>query len=444
MVARERFTSRFRFLMVVTGSVVGLGNIWSFPTQTATNGGIIYVGVYFLMALFLAYPVLMVEMIIGRYTGANILTALQSTARGRASRFFAGMIGFSANLAALMVLAFYCIVAGTLLSWMAASFFSMFDIHIDWLHDSSLRRNVLFAGLFMLAAILISGQGLVRGLERWSVRLMPGLLILLLIMAAYVLSEPGSQEGLKAYLSPDVSHLYSADIYISAMGQAFFSLSLGIGIMVIYGSYLQPEFNLPKLGLGIILIDTVAALLAGLVILPALYVAYYQGINVFDGGVLVGGMELVFGIMPKIFDGLGAWGAVVAFSFYGMLSVAALTSAISALEVPVSYACERMYFDRWLSVIIMAGLAFCFTCLILFNIRWLFEGVHFLTTSVLEPAVGLACCLFLGWVWRRDQLLEAVASENADFAESLFWRLWPSYVRFICPVLIVLVLFNKW
>ncbi len=439
MSSREQFSSKTGFVMAAAGSAIGLGNIWGFPTQTASNGGAAFVVVYFSMALFLAYPALMAELIIGRYARANMVTALRLISPGAASKAIATGVGFTGVIIASLILSFYAIVAGWMVAFLLESITSTIglDSVSSWLTTFSFERNMIFMALFMTLTMSIVASGVEGGIEKWSTRLMPMLIVILISLIIYVTTQEGASEGLEIYLVPDFSQINPA-LIIDAMGQAFFSLSLGVGTMLIYGSYLGKDESLPKLGAAVTLIDASIAFTAGLLIIPAIYVAKYNGAEVFsDSGLLIAGPDLIFQVLPSLFSSMGSAGLLVAFAFFSLMTIASLTSSISMLEVPVALAAEETSSGRVKATIVIGSIVFGISSIILVNFELLFDFVINLTTVYSQPLLGVMLCIFAGWVWHRNTLLKEIQSGHPDIEKSLFWKIWPHYVRFVCPVLIL-------
>ncbi len=443
---RGEFSSRLGFVLAASGSAVGLGNIWGFPTQVASNGGGAFLLVYLLLTFFLAYPALMAELVIGRFAKANSVAAIRKLSNSSATHSFASVTGYFGLATVSLILAFYGVVAG----WMMANLLAAItrvagqqELTV-WLGTNSIARDILCAAVFVLLTIAIICAGVVKGIERWSTRLMPSLLIILVCLAGYVMTLEGADEGLRAYLIPDFSAIMEPDLIVSAMGQAFFSLSIGAGSMLIYGSYISKQSNLPRMGLAVALIDVGIAVLAGLLILPAVYVAQANGVAIFDSaGGLVGGPAMIFSILPNLFESMGVAGNFVAVAFFALLTIAALTSSISMLEVPVSYAVEHHRMPRVRATWLIACCTFSISVLIVINLDWLLDLVVAIVTQYMQPLVALAYLIFVGWIWRRNQLLQELKSGCPDLENSWFWRLWPFYVRFICPVGIVVIFIHS-
>lgn len=439
MASREQFSSNTGFVMAAAGSAIGLGNIWGFPTQTASNGGAAFVLAYFVLAFCLAYPALMAELIIGRHARANVVTALRGISTGPVTYKLGSFVGYYGVIVASLILSFYAIIAGWMLSYLLESITTMFGWPEagQWLTEFGFERNLISMAVFMLLTMAIIARGVAAGIEKWSTRLMPMLLVLLLVLIAYVLMQEGAAEGLRVYLLPDIS-LINPSLIVSAMGQAFFSLSLGVGTMLIYGSYLGEKESLPKLGAAVTLVDAGIAFIAGLLIIPAIYVAKQYGADIFtESGDLIAGPNLIFQVLPVLFDSMGGVGLWVAFAFFLLMSIASLTSSISMLEVPVSLAAEETPATRAQATLLIGSVIFIVSTLILLNFESLFGFVIDLTTVYSQPLLGVAMCLFVGWIWHRNNLLQEIQKGHTDIEKTLFWKIWPAYVKFFCPVLIL-------
>ena len=443
--ARGEFTSRFGFLMAASGSAVGLGNIWGFPTNAASNGGAAFLFTYLILAFALAYPALMAELIIGRHARANAVTALRAISTGGKTRLAALLVGFTGIVTVSFILSFYAIVSG----WMIAFFFEPLSRLLgmeglsNWLTTDAVVRNSLFMVLFMMLTVYIISAGVKEGIEKWASRLMPSLIVILILLIVYVLTLPGAMDGLRAYLIPDFSLIADPSLLVDAMGQAFFSLSLGVGTMLIYGSYINKQENLPTIGSLVALLDVGIAVLAGLLIIPAMYVALNNGVEIYDAaGGLIAGPGLIVSVLPALFDTMGAIGVFVAFAFFALMTIASLTSSISMLEVPVAYGVEHHGLERRRAAAIIGSIITVIALIIVFNFDPLFDLVVTVTTEISQPLLGLAFCIFVAWIWQRNEILEEIKSGCPDAESGLFWKIWPLYVKFICPVAILVVYFQ--
>ncbi len=439
---RGEFSSRFGFIMAAAGSAVGLGNIWGFPTQAASNGGAAFLLIYLFLAFSLAYPALMAELIIGRHAHANAVKALQAIAPGPTTRQVGTVTGVIGFITASFILSFYAIIAG----WMIAHALSALA-HIagvtslaNWLVEFSMLRNVVFMGLFMGVTVGIINGGVHDGIERWSSRLMPMLLITLVLLVVYVMTLDGAMEGLKVYLLPDFKAAVTPQLIISALGSAFFSLSLGVGTMLVYGSYISDKENLPTLGGIVTVVDISIAVVAGFLVLPAMYVALHNGVEIFTAsGVLISEETLIFTVLPALFETMGMAGMVVSLAFFTLMTIAALTSSISMLEVPVAYAIESRGMSRQRGVLIIGAIIASISLVILLSFETLFGAVVDITTRYSQPLLGFMYCLFCGWLWHRNSILEELRKGAPDIEQGLFWKIWPPYIRFVCPAVILVI-----
>lgn len=442
MSARGQFSSRLGFIMAAAGAAVGLGNIWGFPTQVAENGGAAFVIVYLILTMILAYPVLMAEINIGRYAQSNMIDAMQSISESQSAKKLGKASGWWGLGVVCFILSFYSIIAG----WMIAHFFQSLSLIVgwtalaDWLVTFSIERNIVFSIAFSLLTILIISRGVTDGIEKWSSRLMPVLFILIVSMIAYVATLEGAAEGWRVYAVPDFSKILQPSLLVSAMGQAFFSLSLGVGTMLIYGSYISKKENLVSLGFSVALVDSGIAILAGMLIIPAMYVALHNGVTIFDeSGVLIDGDQLIFTVIPALFNTMGEAGNYVSAAFFLLMSIAALTSSISMLEVPVAYSLERRPGSRKIRTLAIGLGILLLSIIVIFNFEALFGFIVKITTVYSQPLISLIMCVYVGWVWHRNKLLEELKQGNELIESSWFWRVWPYYVKFVCPIIIALM-----
>jgi len=441
---RSEFSSRFGFLMAAAGSAVGLGNIWGFPTQTAQNGGGAFVLVYLFLTFALAYPVLMAELLIGRHGRTHIMGSLDKISGATKARKASIFVSIYALIVVSLILSFYSIVAGWMLTAFADPVARLmgFNEAAQWLTTFSLERN-LVAGLgFLALTVFVINRGVKEGIEAWSSRLMPIMILIIIGLIGYVFTLDGASEGLSVYITPDFSRVFDPELIINALGQAFFSLSLGVGTMMIYGSYINSKENMVNLGAQVALLDTFIAVLAGLLIIPAMYVAQHNGIPIFrEDGSMYSGDTLVFDVLPKLFATLGSAELPITIAFFALMSIAALTSSISMLEVPVAFVSEndRFHTPRNKAAYMIALLVAAIVIAILFNFNDLFGLVISFTTEISQPLIGVIFCIYAGWIWNRDSVLKELASGNPDVGNSLFWKIWPHYIRFVCPVLLLVM-----
>ena len=446
MSARGQFSSRLGFVIAAAGSAVGLGNIWGFPSQVAGNGGAAFVLVYLILTFLLAYPILMAELVIGRHAQSNMVNALKGISTNSFSRFVGQFTGFWGLTAVSLILSFYAIVAGWMMAFGLESVTAIagMDEASKWLTDMSLSRNLIFTFVFFLLTILIVCRGVADGIEKWSTRLMPMLIFLIVALIVYVSTQDGAGDGWRAFLVPDFSKILSPDLLVDAMGQAFFSLSLGVGTMLIYGSYVSKKENIATLGASVALVDIGIAIMAGMLIIPAMYVALNNGVVIFDeAGKLIAEDRLIFTVIPSLFDSMGGIGNWISLVFFLLMTIAAVTSSISMLEVPVAYTVENTSLSRYKAAWLIGAIILAISTLIIFNFGALFGLVITATTKYSQPLIGLLLCFFAGWVWHRNSLLEELKQGCDEMENTLFWKIWPNYVKFVCPVFILIMFYQK-
>ena len=439
---RGEFSSKFGFLMAASGSAVGLGNIWGFPTNAASNGGAAFLFTYLVLVFLLAYPALMAELIIGRHAKANAVTALQGLSRNRGTYLLGTLVGFVGIITVSLILSFYTVVSGWMMAFLVEPFAAVagFQSFANWLTTDGVARDSCFVLLFLGLTVYVISAGVKEGIEKWASRLMPSLILILLLLIVYVVTLPGASEGPRAYLVPDFSAIANPYLIINALGQAFFSLSLGAGTMLIYGSYVSKRENLPQLGSMVALLDVGIAFLAGMLILPAMYVAQANGVAIYDdAGGLIAGPGLILSVLPALFDSMGGIGIPVTLAFFLLMTIASLTSSISMLEVPVAYAVENHQVERRKATLIVAVLVAGVCLMIVTNFGVLFDLVVTVTTEWSQPLGGLFFCVFVAWIWNRNGLLQEISQGFPEVENSLFWKIWPFYVKFICPVAILMV-----
>lgn len=437
---RGEFSTRLGFIMAAAGSAIGLGNIWGFPGQTAENGGAAFVLVYVVLSFIIAYPVFMAELTIGRYSRSNIVGAFGKIDGGSKFKF----VGYAGVTAATLIYGFYAIIAGWMLSYVFQAIFLIFGLTdlAAWAIDGgSLSRNITFLAIFGLLTMYIVNGGVKEGIEKWSARLMPLLIFILVVMIIYVCMQDGAMKGLAFYLNPDFSKITDSDLILSALGQAFFSLSLGVGTMLVYGSYIKKEENLPTIGALVTLADVGIAFLAGFLIIPAMFVAQTNGVEIYAAdGSLIAGANIAFQVLPGLFDTFGMAGPFLSLVFFSLMTIAALTSSISMLEVPVSHAVDDLKMERTKSTYLFGfGIMALSAIIVSFD---LIDLVVTIATQYMQPLIGLFLSIFVGWIMHRNVVLEELKQGYPEVEHSFFFKVWPWFIRIICPVLI-LVIFIK-
>lgn len=437
---RGNWNSKLGFVLAAAGSAVGLGNIWKFPNVVADNGGAAFLFIYIICCFAVGYPVMIAELTIGRRTGKNPVGAFKSLSKNK----FYPLIGAWGILCGIMILAFYNVVAGWTFSFILeeiAYFFGLTHLVTFFSDLGHGPQNAVFSLLFMGATVSIIMGGVSNGIEKATKTMMPILLSILIIMIIYVFTQNGSVEGLQQYLIPDFSKI-NAELVFSAMGQAFFSLSLGMGAMITYGSYLNKKQNIPEAAAYVVLADFVVAFLAGLLIIPALFVAQAHGIQIFQKGSLVSSVGLVFQVLPTLFHSMNHWiGLVFGVTFFILLSMAALTSTISLLEVPVAYAIDEHAIPRKKAALFVGGGIVLISVFISFDIKWI-DILSTIFNNIGLPLGGLLISLFLGYVWKTENALLEMKEGYVVVENSLFGKIWPYFIKYISPLLIGIVFYN--
>ena len=439
--SRGEWSSKIGFILAAAGSAIGLGNIWRFPYVAGENGGAAFVLVYVLFVIVIGLPYMFAELALGRSTQKNPVGAIEAIKPGSLWK----SVGYLGVLTGVGILSFYGVIAG----WTFGYIFKMLmgnPAGFSEFISNAFLVSVLFA-LFLFITTLIVYGGVSGGIERWSKILMPVLFILLIGLIIYSVSLQGAGKGLSFYLKPDLTRITGRTL-LAALGQAFFSLSLGMGLMITYGSYVSKKENLVTSGIYIALFDTLIAFMAGLIIFPALFSMGHSP---------SAGPTLVFVVLPELFSMMPG-GFIVGAFFFLLLSVAALTSTISLLEVPVAFMVDEHKAPRKK---IVWGVAF-FTFIIglpsalsqgasdfFTNFGWLprrLTSADFLShMSFLFGDFSLALgafllSIFVGWVWGAHKAADELEEGAAGFARTR--GLWIFMIRYFIPVIIFIILLN--
>lgn len=440
---RDTFGSKFGVIAAAAGSAVGLGNIWKFPYIAGIYGGAAFLFVYLAFILAIGLPVMLSELIIGRSSKRNAFGAFKVLAPGTPWRYI-GILGVSA---AFLILSFYGVVAGWSLQYIWLSlqngFVTKSPEEIDSLFSTLIAspiRPVALQLLFMLLTGAIVIVGIKKGIEKYNKILMPILVLILLALCVKSVSLEGAKAGLLFLFKPDFSKL-TGDGVLSALGHAFFTLSLGMGTLITYGSYINKDNNLVHTVIEVTIADTVIAILAGVAIFPAVFAF---GIEPSEGP------GLIFVTLPNVFHQMPG-GYVFAILFFVLLSVAALTSSISILEVVVAYFIEEFKMKRKaatvLATVLIASLGvLCslsmgvFSSYTLFGLN-LFDLMDWISANLLLPVGGMFIAIFIGWFFGRKKVKAEIAmgGKLSDIMLSGFMFL----VKFIAPIAIAIVLLYK-
>lgn len=443
---RGSFGSKIGIILATAGSAVGLGNVWRFPYMTGENGGAAFILVYIVFIFLLGLPGMVNEFIIGRHSASNAARAYHKMSRGRPWRGV-GLLGI---LCSTIILGFYSVVAGWCLQYLYASIAGQLSGDADYVRSyfqefsSSLLRPILWSVGFVLLTHLVIIRGVKKGIERISKLLMPTLFVLLIILVISSCMLPGAMAGVEFLFKPDFSKITS-DVILAALGQSFFSLSLGTACLCTYASYFGRETNLLKSAVQISIIDTIIAILAGLMIFPA---AFSVGVSPDSGP------SLVFITLPNVFQqafaSMPIVGYVISILFYALLAVAALTSTISMHEIGTAYFHEELKRPRvqaaWIvtvgaCVIGMLSSMSCGACNLRLLGMSLMDFFDCITAQYMMPIGALLTSLYIGWGART-----AVVNREFTNCGTVYRRLFPVYlfmVRFICPILIAIVFLNQ-
>lgn len=447
---REQWGSRMGFILAAAGSAIGLGNIWRFPFKTGENGGAAFVILYLACIALICLPYLFAELALGRNSQKNPVGAIEAIKK----RTPWTLVGGLCVLTGVFILSYYGVVAGWAFGYIfkgllapavdSGVFFGSFI--------ADPVRVVPLLAFFMLLTIGVVAGGVEQGIERWAKVLMPILLVLMLVVIFRSVTLPGAGAGLDFYLNPDFSKI-DGTVIVEALGQAFFSLSLGMGAMITYGSYLPKRENLIVAGGYVALFDTAIALMAGLMIFPAVFAT---GQNPAEGP------ALIFVVLPQVFDAMPL-GSFIGTVFFILLSIAALTSTVSLLEVVVSYFVDETSFSRKKAVWVVGVFTFLFgipSALsqggvgVLSDMSWLpgsqvfgdspgFLDIMDFIWGNLSLAIGaLLLSIFVGWVWGADNAIDELQQGADGGFTGALPKLWSVFLKYVCPLIIVVILAN--
>ncbi|RBI64204.1 sodium-dependent transporter [halophilic archaeon] len=443
MAQRETWTTRLGFILAAVGSAVGLGNIWGFPFQAGRNGGAAFLLVYLVVVLLVGLPAMLMEFVVGRRSKKNPVDAFRELGYG--SWTFAGAL---TAFIAFWILSFYSVVGGWVIRYLVGSvtgaYFGGTEVGNYFLSIAMGPDAVAFHALFMLLSVGIVALGVSDGIERATKLMVPSVVVLLVGIAVWAATLTNAGAGYDFYLSPDLGEVQWGTVIPYAVGQAFFTLSLGMGAMITYASYLGEDDSLPADGGIIVVLNTLVGVLAGFVVFPVLF-HYDPSIDLSGAG----GSGTAFTTLSSAFAGLGGVGRVLASVFFFVLLIAALSSSISLLEVVTSYVLDNTDYERS-SVSVGAGSAvFLFGLPAALGLNWLglqnASGIDTLTWyndiayNLLLPLSVLAVAVFVGWVYGRDALDEIRRGSGTANWFDVTW-LW--FVRLVVPagILFTLVL----
>ncbi|MBQ8763553.1 MAG: sodium-dependent transporter [Clostridia bacterium] len=437
---RSSFTGKIGFVLAAAGSAVGLGNIWRFPYLAAKYGGGIFLLVYLILAVTFGFALMCAEIALGRKTGKSAIEAFSSLNKKYS------FVGVLASVIPAMILPYYSVIGGWVTKYLTV--FTMGGVHeaaADGYFESFIAKPfepigwfLLFIGLTALVVLF----GVEKGVEKVSKIMMPVLVVLTVFIAGYSVFMPGAMEGVKYYLTPDFSK-FSATTVLSAMGQLFYSMSLAMGIMITYGSYMKKDVNLEKSVRQIEIFDTGIAFLAGLMIIPAVF-AFSGG----DETALGKGPGLMFITLPKVFESMKG-GTFIGALFFLLVLFAALTSSISLMETVVSIVRDKLGWSRKVTCIAVfvfsivlglpSSLGFGVWSGISLNGMSILDMFDFASNSILMPIVALLTCIFVGYVIKPKCLIEEIELTGEFKSKTLFTIV----IKYVAPVCIILILISS-
>lgn len=434
------WSSRFAFVLAATGSAVGLGNIWKFPYITGENGGGAFVLVYLCCVLLIGIPIMMAESMLGRKTRKNPINAMQQLTQEANADPHWHYLGWMGVIAGFFILSYYSVIAGWSIAYIFKAFFGAFsggDAKDMQELFATFTGSPLSLGfwhtLFMVLTMAIVSRGVQSGLEKTVRLLMPGLFVLLMLLVGYAMTTGAYDRGIDFLFKPDFSKI-DANAILTAMGHAFFTLSLGMGAIMAYGAYLPSGISIAKTSLIVAAADTTVALLAGIAIFPV----------VFANNLEVGaGPGLIFQTLPIAFGNMtGGW--LVGVLFFIMLAFAALTSAISLIEPAVAWLVEEHNFERrkaclysgfatWL-LGMGTVLSFNSWAALKFFDKTIFQLLDYLTANLMLPIGGFCIAIFAGWIMSTEH-----SADELGLSHSMFYKIWQILVRYISPAAVFLV-----
>jgi neurotransmitter:Na+ symporter, NSS family len=439
---RENWGSKLGFILAAAGSAIGLGNIWRFPYVLGENGGFAFLLIYLICVVFIGLPIMGAEMVIGRGSGRNPFGAFKALLP-KSAWWIVGAVGI---LTGFIILSYYNVVAGWTLYYLFKSVTGMVSsfttaeaaetVFNTFVSNSGLV--VFFQFLFTLLGIFVVSQGVKGGIERYSKILMPTLFVLLILLIGRSVTLPGAGAGLAFLFSPDFSKL-NMDVILMAMGQAFYSLSLGMGVMITYGSYLNRKTNIFSSSVTVAGLDAGIAVLAGIAIFPAVFAMGMEPSS---------GEGLTYQVLPVVFAQLPL-SNVLSSLFFLLLTIAAITSAISLLEVMVSFATDELHWTRARATIIMAAIAFllgvpsalsfgAWSEVTVFGLSF-FKLADYVTANIMLPVGGILISVFAGWAWGKAVKEEILTGSG----QVMLYKVWLWGVRIIAPIAVgTILVFN--
>lgn len=444
---RGNFGSRLGIILATAGSAVGLGNIWRFPTEVGRNGGAAFILLYLCCVFFFAMPVMVSEFIVGRRSKSNTIGAYRVLSPGKPWV----VIGYMGVLGGVLILSFYSVVAGWTLHYTVDSFRNVLSADLDFaavFNDFVTHpwKPLVYQYVFLFMTHFVVARGVESGIERFSKMMMPTLFLLILVLTGFSLCMPGAADGLTFLLKPDFSKV-TTSVVLSAMGQAFFSLSVGVGCLATYASYFKSDTRLVKSAFSVCFIDSMVAILSGFIIFPAAFSV--AGVEVDAGPGLVyitlpHVFNMAFGSMPVV-------GYVFSGMFYVLLLLAAITSTISMHEIATAFITENFKLPRKSSAVIVTSICLLLgtACSLSFGV-WsevklfgmgFFDLFDFVTAKYMMPLGGLLITLFVGWYLNQKIVRDELTNEGTLQVRSYRFLLF--LIRWVAPVGVVIIFLNE-
>ncbi|WP_300375980.1 sodium-dependent transporter [Henriciella sp.] len=432
----ETWGSKFGFIMAAVGSSVGLGNFWRFPYTAGENGGGAFIVIYLVSVAFVGLPLLMAEYSMGRKSGMSAIEGVQSLARAEGKSLNWGIVGWVGTLTATFILSFYLVIS----AWLMAFTFQALGGNFTGMDAASSGTNfnntigqgehplvskwymLLLLGIFIAANIFVVGRGVKGGIERAATILMPAFFIMLVVVVGFALTTGDGAAAAEFLLTPKWGDV-GFNTFLEAIGQAFFSIGIGVGLMITYGAYLSRQTNIPQSSGIVAGSDTLVAMVAGFAIFP---IVFAVGLDP------AGGPSLFFVSMPVAFGSIPG-GGFMAIIFFGLALFAAFTSSISLMEVSVSWLEERQGVTRFGAALGMGVILFLVGSAYVFGPEYL-DFMDFVTGNLLLPLGGLLAVIFAGWVLSRDML-------TTEIGEGTIMNVWRFLMRWFVPAFLGFVLF---
>lgn len=443
MANQEQWTSKIGFILAAAGSAIGLGAIWKFPYMAGTNGGGIFLLLFILFTLLIGTPILIAEFIIGRNAQKDAVSAYRKIAPKKPWY----LIGYGGVIASLILLSFYSVVGGWILSYLVRSFsgslsgLSQTDYN-GLFNDiiSSPTETILAQFAFMILTILVVQGGVQKGIEKASKYMMPALFVLFIVLLIRSVTLDGAMEGIKFFLQPDFTSL-SKETFLLALGQSFFALSVGISVMVTYASYLSKAEDIAKSAFSVVALNIFISLLAGLVIFPAVFAFGFDPAS---------GPGLVFVVLPAVFNEM-AFGTFFMAIFFVLLLFATLTSAFSILEIMVAVMTKNDTKKRkkasWISglIVFVVGIPSALSFGVLSDVKLfgktIFDLADFLTSNIALPLGAMLISIFVGYQMKRFEVQKELELGTASTGK--FFKVWYFLIRYVAPIGIFFILLSS-